>query len=94
MIAPLLAEIDFTWPAFSSFRKNGLNGIVTRRADEGWNTSTESQLRASRTTKKIQKPRQRWGGEGLCSSGMPRPSGAGATRQPCLSRGIGGGGTA
>src|SRR5581483_11748031 len=48
---------------------------------------------ASSTTKKIQKTRHRCGGGGLWSSGIPRPSGAGATRQPPLSCGIGPGGT-
>ena len=60
----------------------------------GWLSSTNSQLIASSPISNIQKPRRRCGGVGLCSSGIPRPSGAGATRQPCLSRGIGAGGTA
>src|SRR5262245_50658972 len=53
-----------------------------------------SQLIASRTTTRIQNTRNRCGGGGFSPSGMPRPSGAGATRQRPLSRGIGGGGTA
>jgi hypothetical protein len=32
--------------------------------------------------------RERWGGRGGGGSGVPRPSGAGATRHPCWSRGI------
>src|SRR5579884_1044581 len=93
-MAPLVAEIDATLPASSWLRKYGLNGTLTRGWLEGWKISTDSQFSASRTRKKIHSPRQRWGGGGLCSSGIPRPSGAGATRQPCLSRGIGAGGTA
>jgi hypothetical protein len=41
-------------------------------------------LIASNTARKIQKPRERWGGGGLCSSGVPRPSGAGVTRHRSL----------
>src|SRR5262245_60191169 len=52
-----------------------------------------SRLSASRTAAKIQNMRRRCGGGGLCSSGMPRPSGAGATRQRPLSCGICVGGT-
>ena len=84
-------EIDFTWPASTCCRKNGLNGTFTRGSPRpAAKISTDSQLTASSTTTKIQNPRNRCGGRGLCSSGIPRPSGAGATRQPCLSRGIGG----
>ena len=93
LIAPLRDEIDLTLPASSCCRKYGLNGTVTRGCVDGWLISTNSQLIASSPRSSSQKPRMRCGGVGLCSSGIPRPSGAGATRQPPLSRGIGAGGT-
>ena len=93
-IVLLFDVIDLTLPASSCWRKYGLNGTFARCSVPGWLISTNSQLIASSPTSNIQNPRRRCGGVGLCSSGMPRPSGAGATRQPCLSRGIGAGGTA
>src|SRR5436309_716951 len=69
--------------------KYGLNGTLILGSPPGWAMSTESQFTASRTRKKIQKPRHLCGGLGLCFSGIPRPSGAGATRQPPSSWGIG-----
>src|SRR5580704_17719376 len=92
LIAPLVEEIDETLPALSCWRKYGLNGTVTRGCPTGWLTSTSTQLTASNSRKNSQKPRRRCGGVGLCSSGIPRPSGAGATRQPRRSRGIAGDG--
>ena len=92
-IVSLFDVIDLTLPASSCWRKYGLNGTFTRGSVAGWLISTNSQLIASSPISNIQNPRRRCGGVGLCSSGIPRPSGAGATRQPPLSRGIGDGGT-
>ena len=90
-IVSLLEEIDSTFPASTCFRKYGLNGTLTRGSPDDRVITTESTLIASSTATKIQNPRSRCGGCGLCSSGMPRPSGAGATRQRPLSCGRGGG---
>src|SRR5262249_36769457 len=93
-IVSLFEEIDFTCPASTCFRKYGLNGTFTRGSPDRCVIATDSRFSASSTAAKTQKPRSGCGGGGLCSSGMPRPSGAGETRQRCLSCGIGGGGTA
>src|ERR1700691_6094500 len=84
----LLEVIDLTWLAFSCCRKKGLNGTLVRGVPEDPTASTKIQLIASSAMTNSQNPCQRCGGDGLCSSGVPRPSGAGATRQPRLSRGI------
>src|SRR4029077_19954199 len=81
-------------PASSCCKKYGLNGTLTRGCEDGCPINTNSQLIASNPNNNNQNARIRCGGVGLCSSGIPRPSGAGATRQPPLSRGIGPGGTA
>src|ERR1700758_176310 len=94
LIVSAFDEIDFTFPASTWLRKYGLNGIPTRFCPDDCVIKTETQLIASRTNNRIQKPRHRCGGAGLCSSGIPRPSGAGATRHRPLSCGIGAGGTA
>src|SRR4029077_14865261 len=66
-----LVLIDWSCPACTSEMKNGLNGTVTRVCPPGLITSTDSQLTASSTRKKIQNPRKRWGGVGRCCSGVP-----------------------
>jgi hypothetical protein len=88
-----LDEIDLTRPASTWCRKYGLNGTSTRGCPDDLVITTDSTLISSSTATKIQNPRNRCGGLGLCSSGVPRPSGAGATRQRPLSCGIGPGGT-
>jgi hypothetical protein len=88
-----LAKIDLTWPASTCRRNVGLNGTFARVGPD-CTISSDSQLIASSTPKKIQNPRHRCGGRGLCSSGIPRPSGAGATRHRPRSCGIGAVGTA
>ena len=73
-------------------RKYGLNGTVTRGSPVvGRKNRTDSRLIASRIPTNHMKPGRRCAGGpfGACS-GMPRPSGAGETCQPRLSRGIGG----
>src|SRR5262249_33830004 len=91
IVSPL-EEIDSTCPASTFCRKYGLNGTFTRGCDD-CDIATERRLMASMTATKIQNQRSRCGGGGLCSSGVPRPSGAGATRQRPLSCGICSGGT-
>jgi hypothetical protein len=73
-------------------KKYGLNGTVTRSSPLlGWKNNTDSQFNAINAITKYQKPRKRCGGgPELACSGIPRPSGAGATDQPRLSRGNGG----
>src|SRR6202043_2604302 len=86
-------EIALPWPVWTSCRKNGLNGTVTRGwPEDGWKSRTDTQLTVIRISTNHRKPGRRCAGGplGACS-GMPRPSGAGATCQPRLSRGIGGG---
>src|SRR4029077_14433500 len=91
IVSPLV-EIDLTWLPCTSCRKYGLNGTVTRGWPlEGENTSSEIQLMATRISTNHRNPALRCAGGplGVCS-GIPRPSGAGVTCQPRLSRGIGG----
>ena len=76
--------------ALTCSRKTGLNGTVTRRSPPCWNSSTEIQLSAISASTNHRNPGRRCGGRPGGCSGMPRPSGAGATCQPRLSRGIGG----
>jgi hypothetical protein len=57
----------------------------------GRETSIRRMFTASSATTNIQKPRRRWGAGPRGGSGVPRPSGAGATPHPPGSR-IGGGG--
>jgi len=92
IVSPL-EEIDFTWPASTCWTKYGLNGTFTRGCPPERTISSDTQLIASSTNKKIQNPLHRCGGGGLGCSGIPRPSGARATRQPRSSCGSGGGGT-
>ena len=65
-----------------------LNGTRTRGWPAGRASSAEPKLRASSSTTNHTNHRERCGGRGAGASGIPLPSGAGATRQPRLSRGI------
>src|SRR6202000_1231437 len=72
-------------------RKNGLNGTVTRVSlVDLYSSSDETRLSASSASTNHANPARRCGGLPPGCSGAPRPSGAGATCQPRLSRDIGG----
>ena len=92
-IASSVDKIDLTLPACNRERKYGLKGTVTRGCPVGWDSRTPAQLTVNERKTTIQKTSRRQGGRRLALLWSPRPTGAGATRQPLLSRGIGDGGT-
>jgi hypothetical protein len=63
-------------------------GPLTRGWAPGRTSSAELRLKARGVNTNHTNGRERWGGRRAGGSGIPRPSGAGATRHPCWSRGI------
>src|SRR4051812_40338291 len=83
------AEISWTLPALTCWRKNGEYGICGRFSGPPvMNATTKFSANSARISAIQRRPRGSIGGLG--GGGAPRPSGAGSTRQPLRSSVSGG----